>query len=100
MAYHPDCSYSREAATAWMEMMLWMRAKNLDDKIDLYTINASESRNYNGPGFISGMGQIEGFPTIKLYHGADNVEEYDYKGFKDTDLEKFLVKEVPLKETL
>ena len=81
MAYHPDCYYSKLAATAWMETMLWMRTQGLEDKIDLYTVNASEKRNYIGKGYLMGMGDIKGFPTIKLYHGSDDVLEYDYHGF-------------------
>ena len=100
MAYHPDCGWSKKAAIYWNELALWLKSENLEDKIDLWTVNASEKRSSTGRGQLNGMGKFRGYPTIRMYHGAKNVNDFrefeEANGLTFEDLQKFIVKKAPI----
>ena len=83
MAYHPDCGWSKKAAIYWDELELWLRQNNLEDKIDLYTVNASEQRSLTSRGVLYGMGKFRGYPTIRLYY--DSGEYINYEGEREKE---------------
>ena len=100
MAYHPDCGWSKKAAIYWDELELWLRQNNLNDKIDLFTVNASEQRSLATRGELKGMGKFRGYPTIRMYHGPKN--EMDFRQFEEAnglsfdDLKLFIEKKAPI----
>ena len=100
MAYHPDCGWSKKAAGFWDELNLWLRNEHLEDKIDLVTVNASERRNHAARGTLIGMGKYRGYPTIRMYHGKDKMEDFrefeEANGLTYEDLKKFIVKRAPI----